>query len=73
VPDYAEFHQHRKRRGVTLILLWEEYRQVVGKTAYQYTAFCTRYRIWVGKLKRSVRRIHRDGEKLFADYAGPKL
>ena len=38
---------------------------------YQYTAFCTRYRDWAGKLKRSMRQIHRAGEKLFADYAGP--
>jgi transposase len=73
VPDYAEVHQQLKRKGVTLILLWEEYRQAVGETAYQYTAFCTHYRIWAGKLKRSMRQVHRAGEKLFADYAGPTV
>lgn len=72
-PDYAIVHQELKRKGVTLILLWEEYRAAAGNTAYQYTAFCTRYRAWAGKLKRSMRQIHRGGEKLFADYAGPTI
>ena len=70
-PDYALVHQELKRKGVTLTLLWEEYRQAVGERGYQYTAFCTRYRDWAGKLKRSMRQIHRAGEKLFIDFAGP--
>lgn len=72
-PDYALVHQELKRKGVTLTLLWEEYRQAVGERGYQYTAFCTRYRDWAGKLKRSMRQTHRAGEKLFADYAGPTV
>lgn len=72
-PDYADVHQELKRKGVTLILLWEEYRQGAGDRAYQYTAFCTHYRAWAGQLKRSMRQIHRAGEKLFADYAGPSV
>ncbi len=72
-PDYANVHQGLKRKGVTLILLWEEYRAEAADAAYQYTAFCTRYRTWAGKLKRSMRQIHRAGEKLFADYAGPTM
>jgi transposase len=72
-PDYAHVHQELKRKAVTLILLWEEYRQDVGDTAYQYTAFCTRDRAWTGKLKRSMRQSHRAGEKLFAHYACPSV
>jgi transposase len=72
-PDYARVHQELKRKGVTLTLLWEEYRVTVGDTAFQYTAFCTRYKAWAGKLKRSMRQTHRAGEKLFADYAGPTM
>ena len=72
-PDYAWVHQELKKKGVTLTLLWEEYRQSVGERGYQYTAFCTRYRDWSGQLKRSMRQIHRVGEKLFADYAGPTV
>ena len=69
-PNYAEVHQELKRKGVTLILLWEEYQRTAGEASFQYTAFCTHYRIWAGKLKRSMRQVHRAGEKLFADYAG---
>jgi transposase len=72
-PDYARIHQELKHKGMTLLLLWEEYRADIGVGAYQYTAFCTRYRTWAGKLKRSMRQVHRVGEKLFADYAGPTL
>jgi len=72
-PDYAVVHQELKKKGVTLTLLWEEYRQAVGDRGYQYTAFCTRYRSWAGKLKRSMRQVHRAGEKLFCDYAGPMV
>ena len=72
-PDYALVHQELKKKGVTLTLLWEEYLQAVGGRGYQYTAFCTRYKDWAGQLKRSMRQIHRAGEKLFADYAGPTV
>jgi transposase len=72
-PDYAGVHQELKKKGVTLTLLWEEYRQAVGDRGYQYTAFCTRYRDWADLLKRSMRQIHRAGEKLFVDYAGPTV
>ena len=72
-PDYARVHQELKRKGVTLTLLWEEYRLASGDSVYQYTAFCTHYRVWAGKLKHSMRQIHRAGEKLFADYAGPTV
>ena len=58
-PDYARVHQELKRKGVTLTLLWEEYRAAVGDAAFQYTAFCTRYKAWAGKLKRSMRQAHR--------------
>ncbi|MBL8393976.1 MAG: hypothetical protein JNK99_04380 [Candidatus Accumulibacter sp.] len=72
-PDHAQGHQELKKKGVTLTLLREEYHQAVGERGYQYTAFCTRYRDWAGKLKRSLRQIHRAGEKLFADHVGPTV
>jgi transposase len=72
-PDYARVHQELKRKGMTLSLLWEEYQLGAGATAFRYTAFCTHYKAWTGNLKRSMRQIHRAGEKLFADYAGPTM
>jgi transposase len=72
-PDHAHTHQELKKKGVTLLLLWEEYQQTVGERAYQYTAFCIHYRAWAATLKISMRQVHRAGEKLFADYAGPTV
>ncbi len=66
----AYVHQELKKKGVTLALLWEEYRQGQGEAAYQYSRFCDLYREFARTLKRSMRQTHRAGEKLFADYAG---
>jgi transposase len=73
-PDYAALHQELKRPGVTLQLLWEEYRAHCGdgpgQQAYRYSAYCEKYRAWAKRLKRSMRQIHPGGERLFVDYAG---
>ena len=69
VPDWSEVHRELKRPGVTLQLLWHEYRQT-HPHGYQYTWFCRQYRAWAGKLDLVMRQVHRAGEKLFVDYAG---
>lgn len=69
-PDFAAVHQELKRRGVTLLLLWEEYRAEHGDAAYAYSQYCALYREFRKNLKRSMRQTHRAGEKLFVDYAG---
>jgi transposase len=69
-PDYAALHQELKRPGVTLQLLWEEYRAGAGEQGYRYSAFCDKYRAWARGLKRSMRQLHPAGERLFVDYAG---
>jgi transposase len=69
-PNLAQVHQELKRKGVTLALLWEEYRLAAGDAGYQYSRFCDLYRAFAKSLKRSMRQTHRAGEKLFADYAG---
>lgn len=71
--DYAWVHQELKRKGVTLQLLWEEYQAQCTGRAWGYTSFCVHYRAWLASLKRSMRQIHRAGEKLFVDYAGHTL
>jgi transposase len=72
-PDYASLHQELKRKGVTLLLLWQEYEQAQGKKAYRYAQFCRKYRAWLQQQKPSMRQIHRAGEKLFIDYCGPTV
>ena len=54
VPDFGAVHQELKRPGVTLQLLWEEYRAGVGQQAYRYSAYCEKYRAWAKRLKRSM-------------------
>ncbi len=72
IPDFAYVHQELKRRGVTLQLLWEEYRGAHGEHAYRYAQFCELYRRYRGSLARSMRQVHRAGEKLFIGYSGDK-
>ena len=73
-PDFALVHRELKRKGVTLQLLWEEYREgLTPEQTYGYSQFCARYKTWRGRLKRSMRQHHRAGEKLFVDYAGPTV
>ena len=69
VPDWATIHRELKRKGVTLFLLWQEYRER-HPDGYQYSWFCERYRAWCGRLDVVMRQDHRAGEKLFVDYAG---
>ncbi|WP_185181243.1 IS21 family transposase [Mycoavidus sp. B2-EB] len=38
-----------------------------------YTSLCVHYRAWAKTLKRSMRQVHRAGEKLFVDYAGQTI
>ena len=70
IPDFAHIHQELKRRGVTLQLLWEEYHAAEGERAYRYSQFCEHYRAYRDRLARSMRQVHRAGEKLFIDYSG---
>jgi transposase len=72
-PDYPVVHQELKRTGVTKLLLWQEYRQQHPDDGYSYAQFCHRYREWLGRQQRSMRQIHRAGEKLFIDYCGPRV
>jgi len=69
LPDWAEVHRELRAKGVTLFLLWEEYKQTHPE-GYQYSWFCQQYRRWAGKVDVVMRQEHRAGEKLFVDYAG---
>jgi transposase len=69
VPVWSEVHQELRRKGLTLFLLWEEYRQA-NPDGFQYSWFCERYNLWAGKLDLVMRQQHRAGEKTFVDYAG---
>lgn len=69
LPDWHLIKTELRRKGVTLELLWQEYKEA-NPNGYQYSWFCQRYRKWSGKLDLVMRQEHRAGEKLFVDYAG---
>jgi len=72
-PDWAEVNRELKRSGVTLRLLWEEYRACHPNDGYGYSAWCQHYRAWVKRLSPSMRQRHVAGEKLFVDYSGVRM
>ena len=73
-PDYGRLHHELRRKGMTLMLLWEEHRaDYADRHTYAYSQFCENYRRFARNLKRSMRQVHRAGEKLFIDYAGPTI
>ena len=73
-PDFGRIHQELRRKGMTLMLLWEEYvAKHPEQSTWRYSQFCENYRRYALRLKRSMRQIHRAGEKLFIDFAGPTV
>jgi transposase len=70
VPDWAYTQRELRRKGVTLQLLWLEYKAAHPAAGYQYTQFCEHYRRWRKRLDPVLRQEHRAGEKVFVDYAG---
>ena len=70
VPNFEHIYRELKRRGVTLELLWQEYREQHGQQGYGYSRFCDLYRDWRGQLDVVMRQEHLAGERLFVDFAG---
>ena len=71
MPDWSYIDRELRRKGVTLQLLWQEYKEAhPASDGYQYSQFCQRYRDWRQKLDPVMRQHHRAGEKMFVDYAG---
>ena len=71
-PDWPDVHKELRRKGVTLALLWHEYKEK-NQDGYQYSWFCHEYARWFGKIDVVLRQDYRAGEKLFVDYAGQTM
>jgi transposase len=69
MPSWSEVYKELKRKGVTLALLWHEYKER-HPNGYQYSWFCHEFTRWSGKIDVVMRQDHRAGEKCFVDYAG---
>jgi transposase len=69
-PDWEAVHRElRKRKNVTLALVWEEYKED-HPDGYSYSWFCESYGRFRGRVEPVMRQTHRFGEKCFVDYAG---
>ena len=72
LPEMDYLHQELKRKGVTLQLLWEEYRGQ-HPNGYGYTQFCEYYGRWKQKLSPVLRQRYIAGEKTLVDWAGATM
>ena len=66
VPEWSTVHRELRRKGVTLALLWQEYKETHPE-GMQYSRFCQMYRAWAAKLDVVMRLEHRAGEKAKAE------
>lgn len=73
LPDFEHVHRELRRPGVTLMLLWLEYKEDHPGDGYAYSQFCELYRSWRRHLDVVMRQEHKAGEKLFIDFAGQKI
>jgi transposase len=69
VPDWGEVHRELSKRGVTLRLLWREYREKYPN-GYGLTQFLERYKNWNKAQNTTMRLPHKGGEEMEVDYAG---
>lgn len=69
LPNLEYIHRQIRKKGVTFLLLWQEYKEA-NPQGYGYTQFkeyCHRFN---QRLNPSMRQIHLAGEKMFVDYSG---
>lgn len=69
LPDFQQIHQDLKKPGVTLTLLWEEYK-TRHPDGYQLSQFYQLYHAFAQTLRVTLRQTYTAGEVMFVDYAG---
>lgn len=67
--DWEYTYKELKRKGVTLQLLWYEYKSQYPQ-GLSYSRYCVLYNRWLNKLEVCLRQSYKYGEKTFVDYAG---
>jgi len=72
LPDFSVIHKELKRRGVTLFLLWEEYKEI-NPQGYSYSQFCEYYSRFRQSQDVCLRQHYYGGDKMFVDYAGQAM
>src|SRR5271170_2096714 len=70
LPDWTKVHEELKRRGVTLMILWEEHRAAYVD-GHGYSRFCELYGEWRRRLSPTMRQTHVAGDTRRSDPVGP--
>jgi transposase len=68
-PDFPHINREIKKKGVTLGLLWEEYK-AQHPSGYMYTQFCAKYREYRKSNSVYMRKVYKAGERMLVDWAG---
>jgi len=69
LPDWEAVPRELSKRGVTLTLLWQEYREK-HPDGYGFTQFRVYYQRWNKAHTNTMRLPHKAGEEMQVDYAG---
>lgn len=69
LPDWKYVHKELRKKGITLHLLWREYRNEHAE-GLGYSQFCRHYQDFKKTICPIMRQKHKGGEKCFVDYAG---
>lgn len=70
--DFEYISRELKRTGVTLYLLWEEYRRGQDE-GFSYSRFCHHYRMWEGRQDPDMHMEHKAGDITYMDFTGKKM
>jgi transposase len=70
--DFEYIGKELKRTGVTLYLLWEEYRQQKDE-GFSYSRFCHHYRMWESRQNPDMHMDHKAGDITYMDFTGKKM
>ena len=68
-PDLEYIHREMQKKGITLTLLWEEYKSG-NPDGLMLTQFCERYRAFRKQNDVYMRKIYKAGERVQIDWAG---
>ncbi len=70
---FEYFVKELKKTGVTLDLLWQEYKRE-NPAGYNRTQFCHHFKVWRETSSELTMHLeHKAGDKMFVDYTGKKL
>ena len=73
LPNWEEVQKEKRQKGVTLQLLWQEYKEKYPD-GYQYSQYCEHYQRWKkSQIEPSKHLEHTGGEEMQVDYAGLKI